>query len=217
MNTVLSGQAGGEGPTSKDTKVKARPRSGEGPTSKDTKVEVSAKKWATAKGAQAKVPELPRVMEDTEDGPAILMAFFNLAGESPKWRTGWLGERRIRIRRRRMVEGKERHRSASEGEGPRGSQTDEGNPHANRTRARASGVTWVHESGRCDSRRPQRGGVSKTIPGSGRFVIRLGGDKRSPEKEETSDWMKLRWSVRIPRGPALKCGSKASRSVAWSS
>jgi hypothetical protein len=61
------------------------------------------------------------------------------------------------------------------------------------------------------------GGVSKTIPGSGRFVIRLGGDKRSPEKEETSDWMKLRWSVRIPRGPALKCGSKASRPVAWSS
>jgi hypothetical protein len=53
--------------------------------------EGQAKKWATAKGAQAKVPELPRVVEDTEDGPAILMAFFNLAGESPKWKGGVAG------------------------------------------------------------------------------------------------------------------------------
>jgi hypothetical protein len=50
-----------------------------------------AKKWATAKGAQAKVPELPRVMEETEDGPAILMAFVNLAGGSPKRKDGVAG------------------------------------------------------------------------------------------------------------------------------
>jgi hypothetical protein len=91
MHTVLSGRAGGERASVKrhegESQAKERGRA----NFKRHESGGRAKKWATAKGAQAKVPELPRVMEETEDGLVIFMAFVNLAGESPKWKDGVAG------------------------------------------------------------------------------------------------------------------------------